>query len=290
MASILKTSVMRICDHFGHPASLLDVIKHHPEIRVKLNQPACIDFQSVPRWDLLEYIIRSTLSGWKHVGGRYQSFRIDIPEYRRIVKKEIIPNWSCDIADIQGFANSKSDLSKFKTTDEMVEMDSPEMIDEISLEKLAQNLAHQEIRIIHNPDSGDYFAKFRWDPRLFLMNSGGSHHFAAAKYIATRLCKAVRLHGSLHLYSLNVAAIRSLHHKFEIFAVSDEDENINALFDALMAFRTNWISHVMPYPYEGSVAILLSRDEPRSMRVAQEFRNAGFLDFDAYLSELVARQ
>lgn len=69
--------------------------------------------------------------------------------------------------------------------DDMVVRNSPEMIDEISPAKLAKNLAWDEIRIISHVDH-DYFATWAWDGRVFLMNSGGSHHFAAAKYIAAR--------------------------------------------------------------------------------------------------------
>ncbi|CAM5427238.1 putative protein OS=Stutzerimonas stutzeri OX=316 GN=CXK94_17845 PE=4 SV=1 [Stutzerimonas stutzeri] len=79
--------------------------------------------------------------------------------------------------------------------DDMVVRNSPEMIDEISPAKLAKNLAWDEIRIISHVDH-DYFATWAWDGRVFLMNSGGSHHFAAAKYIAARLEQPVELTGT----------------------------------------------------------------------------------------------
>lgn len=50
-----------------------------------------------------------------------------------------------------GFSSSKSELRDFSSTNAMVECNSREMIDSISHEKLAKNLSHPEIRIIHNP-------------------------------------------------------------------------------------------------------------------------------------------
>lgn len=136
----------------------------------------------------------------------------------------------CDITDVHGFSASKSDLRDFGHTDEMVEANSRAMIDQITPAKLAENIAHREIRIIHNPDTSDHFTRYLWDGRLWLMNDGGSHHMAAAKYIAARLRQPVTLTGKLYTYSLNAVAIASLRREFEMFVINDEPVIANAFF------------------------------------------------------------
>jgi hypothetical protein len=172
----------------------------------------------------------------------------------------------------------------------MVEANSREMIDTITPEKLAENLVHREIRIIHSADTTDHFRRYRWDGRLWLINDGGSHHTAAAKYIAARLRRSVKLTGKLYTYSLNTAAIASLCRDFEMFVISDESAISCAFFDAMRAFRATWIWHSMPRPYEHMRAILLPRSEKRSMRVAAELHKARFTDLGAHLTTLAAKQ
>lgn len=158
----------------------------------------------------------------------------------------VIDSWQCDISEVDGFTSSKSDLANFQSTDQMVETNSREMIDRIDASKLAQNLAHDEIRILHRKDSSDHFMRFAWDGRLLLANSGGSHHLAAAKYIAKRLNQQVDLSSRLLTYSLNVQAVESLCRDFDMVVVDDSPTVWNEMFDALRAFRATWFHHKLP--------------------------------------------
>lgn len=88
----------------------------------------------------------------------YGSFTLHRPEYAKIGQCEITNDWGCDITDVHGFSASKSELRDFASTDGMVEMNSRDMIDEITHEKLVKNLAHGEIRLIQSPGS-DYFVR-----------------------------------------------------------------------------------------------------------------------------------
>lgn len=301
MQALLKNIFNYLREDLGYyPASLLQMFIEHPQIRVSLDEPTlCIDAQSVPSWhELGTYPLqdfphrnRGQLLGWKAAAdGHWQSFVIERPEYAQIGHCEITTDWFCDITDVHGFSASKSELRDFAHTDEMVETNSKAMIDPITTAKLADNLAHSEIRIIHNRDTSDHFARYLWDGRLWLMNTGGSHHMAAAKYIAARLGQPVALTGKLNTYSLNAVAIASLRRDFEMFVISDEARVANAFSDAMRAFRATWLWHSMLRPYEHTRTILLPKSEARSMRVAAEFRKAGVLDFGAYLTRLANRQ
>lgn len=224
------------------------------------------------------------------MGERWDSFQIERPEYAEIGHCEITPAWTCDISDIYGFSASKSELRDFVSTDEMVKTNSPGMIDEITHEKLAKNLAHKEIRIIHSPNTSDHFTHYLWDGRLWLNNQGGSHHTAAAKYIAARLNQPVSLTGSLHTYSLNADAVTSLCRDFEMFIINDDAEVNQAFSKAMENFKAMWLWHTMPSPYQGNRAILLPKSEARSMRVAAELANANITNLGTHLIKLTKVQ
>ena len=299
MTKMLNRIINSIREDLGYPSSLLQMLKQHPEIRVELLNPSpCISAGSIPLWHelgsspVMHWPRRNpgALMGWRATNGHYESFQIERPEYAQIGRQEILKNWSCDITDVHGFSASKSELHNFKSTDAMVETNSRTMIDEISHEKLTKNLAHREIRIIHSSDTSDHFTRYLWDDRLFLMNSGGSHHFSAAKYIAARLPEAVTLNGKLYVYSLNAAAIASLRRDFEMFVISDKVEIFSTFLDAMRAFKATWLWHPMVRPFENTRAILLPKHELRSMRVATELRKADVLDFGTHLANLAAHQ
>lgn len=280
----------RIQDDLGHPATLIEMLVQHPHAVFSLDAgPPCIALSSVPRWhELAGHVTNGgQLLGWRYENGGYNSFRTYRPQYRNIAQQETETEWVCDIGDVHGFSDSKSRLRDFASTDLMVEANSREMIDEITERKLYENLAHYEIRIIHCANTSDRFIRHLWDGRVWLSNSGGSHHFAAAKYISARLGKKIMLRGRLDTYSLSETAIASLTREFEIFAISDIDPSvINSFMDAMRAFRATWLWHRLPRPYEGVRAILLPKIEGRSMKVATELRRKGFTDLGLHLNKL----
>lgn len=304
MQALLKTIIDGIREDFGQPVSLIRLLQEHPDIRVPLDEPKppCIAAESIVPWHELgasfhhhhgHHLSRSkpgTLMGW-HRRDKYSygSFLLHRPEYAVIGQRQIDDNWVCDITDVHGFAASKSELRDFASTDQMVEANSRNMIDAITHEKLAKNLDHREIRIIHSPGS-DFFCRYSWDGRLFLMNSGGSHHFAAAKYIAARLPQSVTLRGKLYTYTLNAVAIASLRRDFEMFVISDATPISLGFHDAMTAFRATWLWHPMPRAFGDAKAILLPKNERRSMQVAALLRQAGVADLGAHLAHLASTQ
>lgn len=296
MTDLLTTIVDGLREDFGQPATLLRLLQTTPELRVDLPPPPLsIDATSIVRWhelgipSPLEWPRRNpgVLRGWKASGNYYDSFTVARQEYTQLGQRTEL-KVELDINEVDGVSASKSDLTTFQTLDQLVETNSGEMIDEISDAKLAKNLAHREIRILHG--DSDYFARYLWDGRTFLMNSGGSHHFAAARYLAKRLNQRVPLRGRLYVYELNGSAVAALRRDFEMFVISDEAAIANDFHEAMRSFQATWLWHPMPRPYEKTRAILLPRAEKRSLRVAQALRDAGVLDFGAYLTDLVAHQ
>lgn len=204
-----------IRESFGYPITLLRLLDKYPNINVPIaEQKSVINAHSVTQWQNFcdhPFLANKTgtLNGWRYFAGYYESFQHHLPEIENFCRCEVIKNWSCDIQDVVGLSESKSDLDKFTSLDSMVEANSQEMIETITEENLRSNLSHNQIRIF-NENSGDYFSIYMWDGRIFLMNQGGSHHFAAARYIASRIRHKVPLRGTLYAYSIDPSAIHSL--------------------------------------------------------------------------------
>jgi hypothetical protein len=300
MQALLKRVVQGIREDFGQPVSLRRALAAHPRLRASLDVPKpCIDAASVPRWHELGVHApsglprreRGFLLGWHFSAGRWQSFHLVRPEYAQLAHCQVELNWCCDVTDIDGFAASKAELRCFSSIDAMAEARCQWLISEVASERLAKSLAHKEIRIIHDQATSDHFARYLWDGRLWLVNAGGSHHTAAAKYLSARLGQPVPLVGKCHTYSLNARAIADLRRDFEMFAISEEDmEGFGAFSEAMCALRATWLHHPLPRPYEVAMAVLLPRSEARSMRAAAELRAAGIADLGAHLAALCARQ
>lgn len=225
--------------------------------------------------------------GWRKDSGGYTSFTTHLPGLEQLGRCEISEGWTCDITDVDGLLAAKSPLRDFVNTDHFVEKRCPGMIDEITQAKLMENLSHHQVRICNTP-GGDHFGRYLWDRRLFLMNSGGAHHFAAAKYIAARLPHPVPLQARLYTYSLNAQALALLRRDFEVFAVSRVWEGF---FEAMETFGATWLSCPMsPLHFGSAEAVLLPKAERRSMKVASVLRTAGVQDLGAHLGELVLAQ
>lgn len=300
MKTILSHMVDGLREDFGIPVRLLRLLAERPDIRLELEaRPPSIAASSIVPWHdlgkapILQWPHRPAerLLGWRYSNDRYHSFEVERPEYGQIGQIKDV-QWECDIQDVHGFLYSKSELTDFANMEAMVETNSQEMIGEISEAMLLKNLAHREIRIIHNPNTTDHFAHYSWDPlqRVFLMNDGGSHHFAAARYIAKRLGKPVPLQGRLRSHSINSSAIESLLRDYDVYVISDETEISNAFHHAMEMFRATWLWHSMPKPYDNSRAILLPKTEGRSMRVSAALRDAKITDLGQCLRMLCANQ
>lgn len=299
MKPIFQNIVDGFREDFGHPASLERFLAEHPEIRITLDDPArCISAESIVQWHelgmrfpLARWPRREpgTITGWSLQGREYALFETKIQALNDIGRGEVAEGFMCDITEVEGFSASKSDLRAFAHTDEMVEANSKDMIDEITPEKLEKHLAHREIRIIHAPGA-DYFGRYLWDGRLFLMNDGGSHHLAAAKYIAARLGMPVKLYGSLRTYSLNECAVAALCRDFAMFAVPDEVAITQGIHDTMSAFRATWLHFNLPRPLDNIRVVMLPKNEKRSMQVAGVLAEFGVADFGAHLTSIARRQ
>lgn len=295
----IDTLLDRFREDFGEPRSLRRLLAEQPCIAEPLAMPRQgVSANAVVCWH--EWGAIGSLSwprlrpgevrGWGPSGNRYASFTVHRPEFTQFGRCKEVKHWHCDIQDVQGLAAAKSDLTSFASLDAMVETHSPAMIADISESGLAKNLAHDEIRLLHRVNPSDHFAHYAWDGRLFLINDGGAHHFAAARYIAARLVKPVPLAGTLRRYSIDAQAVASLKRDFDLFAIPDQAEACNGLHDAMQALRAPYLWRRLPRALHGRRAIFLPRNTPRAVRAAALLREAGVFDLGEHLGDLLHRQ
>lgn len=284
-----------ISESLGKPTRLQRFVAQNSQLEIDLTEPAqVVSGEHVVAWHnwppisgfdsgCVQYF---TFSNYSHGGGVI--YRQDL---EHMVERNIIEQWRCDIQDVVGLTASKSSLSKFKTLDEMVMAKSPELIDSISREKLYGNLAHDEVRILPQHGGSDCFARRMWDDgRIILVNSGGSHHFAAARYIARHLGCDVPLSGKLYTYAIRPDAVASLLTDFDLYAIP-ELEFYNGFLDALRTFRAPVGVYGLPWPYGvNACLVLLPKDQARSMRASEMLRRTGLRDFGQILTSAMNRQ
>lgn len=296
MASMLRDFINSVQEDLGRrPASLHAMLESHPNLSVPLNDTAqSIALESVVMWHEWGGSSRDwnygELRGWRHEYDTYNSFHVSREDLRNFGSCEVTEGWECDIQDVVGMANSRARLESFDTLDRMVEADSGELIEPITADKLRENLAHGGIHILHRDKPLDYFARHLWDGRVFLINGDGSHHFAAARYIATRIGVSVPLRGTLRTYAINEMAVASLQRDFEMFVIDDSVDSSLGFHDAMKKFRASYLWRYLPRPYRGCRAIMLPRSDARSMKVAAVLHEAGFFDFGLFLRGLASRR
>lgn len=301
LVSAALTSVsMLVQESLGHPAHLRALFERMPKVSGSIQATRDIALSSVPRWsewgqefDFCTWPRRrpGELIGWRQDGsGTYSSFIVVSDPFKNIGYCETTAAWECDIQEVVGFGASKSDLRAFHSLDQMVETNSREMITPLTLGKLQSNLDWDEIRLLSCTPSPDFFVRHGWDGRIFLSNSGGSHHFAAARYIANKLEVPVRLPGLLKTFVLNPIAVRSLIREFRLFVLVDDLAVSNGVHDALKMHKATYLTLKLPRPITGQIVILLPKNEKRSMSAAVVFDSHEVFDLGAHLETLIARQ
>lgn len=292
--SLAARFLLTIKDDLGIPARLRRVISNTPNLRMRLDDPAAvITASSVVRWQEWPHRLgfsqgsenSGEVRGWRASNGDYQSEHRRIPALARLGRSETLEGFACDISDVTGLSASKSDLYRFFTLEQMAEQACQGLIQDQSQEGLVNNLNWPEIGIVHG--SSDFMVQYAWDDRLYLANSGGSHHFAAARHIAMQLQQPVTLQCRLVRYSLDAEATAQLNRDYAIYAV-DRDAFFAEALDAMRDFKATHYWGDLLQPYENGVAIFLPRDEVRSLKVAELFASEGFTNVGEVLQELAS--
>lgn len=211
-----------------------------------------------------------------------------LPELTQLVQEVEIEGFSCDITDIRGIGASKSGEYVIGDIEEFPMIRCPSFVEPVTAEHLQENMAWGEIRL-HSM----YFDDYTWEPRrLYWCNSGGSHHFGAARYQAVRLNTSVTLTGKLRRYSINTEMISRLRQQWHLFLIPKQ-EVYGHFYHAMNAFMCPFGHSGLPNNlhspahYQDELSIIwLARDNRKATAVAEMLQTAGFPDFGLCLDAL----
>ncbi|EAR5551529.1 hypothetical protein JI596_005026 [Salmonella enterica] len=137
------------------------------------------------------------------------------------------------------------------------------------------------------------FAEYPWTERkLYWLNEGGSHHFAAARYQACRLGISVPLTGRLSRFHVNMQMVSALCQQWHLFAIP-ADERLACFFRAMIAFECPFGNSELPRNMHNTIKsgvklklVWLERGHTKADIVADVLATAGFPDFGDQLKLL----
>jgi len=226
---------------------------------------------------------------WSGRGANYGSREVEIEALSRLGAHEVIEDFSGDAADIGCLDVSTSPLDSISSLDDMATVRSPELVTEVSQAKLEENVAHEGCRGLFSGNDA-VIDRFAWDGRLAWRNSDGSHHFAAARYIAGRLEKSLPIRATLNAYNLDADAVAELDREYRVFLVDERSARSGDLADAMRSFRATYLVADLPFPHEGLTAFFLPRDEFRARQVGKAMDETGQFDLGRFLRDQCRRQ
>ena len=290
---MLSAAVRYIQHQLGHPARLNALLATTSDLGYSLALPRNADTDSITRWHQWQPAgwdaQPGELRGREYRHGEYQGVRIISGALATLCEQEQFDGWTCDIRQVQMLSASKSPLEDFTDLDAFAEARCRGYLDDASPDTIASNLAHGEVRIMQ-PGRGDYFQYHDWDGRVCLINCGGSHHFATARYLAGVARQPVELNGPLKGYRLNPAAVTALTDEYMLFAITKDPVLWHELFESMRALQATYFTGDLPRPHAGGRVLLLPKSESRSRTAAKALLRSGVPDLGEHLHELLHRQ
>ncbi len=277
---ITKIKIAEYLEHKRKYSTLKNAISEHPNANPVLHkeQPACASSESFYRWDRLNFDVIK----WSFSNQGLRTNKFEFSELRSTIEETTTVNANIELQEVTAFTFSKSDLENAVSLDDFAMKYCPKYIDEISEIRLNQMLSHSGIKVIHRERTGDHFKQLSWRPGIVLVNSDGSHHFTAARYIASKLNKKIEIKGRLVSCRISQPALVALRQKYTIFLI---EKNI-FLFDTISTYlrktSTNFIFlETQPNAHiPGDLLIL----ENQNAIIIQEFKDNGFVDVGEFLS------
>lgn len=176
-------------------------------------------FGSLIRWDRWPEVtpaFRRSDAGWWQLGEQGHSFGRWPHPLTPLTKCSVV-DWKGSFSDIDGLSGSKSPLEAFADLDEFARARCPKWITPATQEQLAWCLDHKPIDEWRANGATMFLAD--WDQRIFLLNSDGSHHFAAARYLAKELEVLIDISGELKHWALCLDALSRLKRQYALFCL-----------------------------------------------------------------------
>jgi len=217
--------------------------------------------------------------------GRVVPGRLMFP-HGNLVLKKTIDSFSFDLLDLDGICASKSSERHFESVDDFGRDFCRADGATESEAELIRMLSWDEVRLTKSPDSE--LCLTLWDPRLFVANSGGSHHLAGAAHIARRIGKSVPIRARLVVSAFNAAAWDRLIQDYRVLLESPQSRgwSRHAVAELIGAC---FVEEVAPIVGEGKLVVLPRRDAAAD-DVTAVLESRGAIDVTRHFEEIVRGQ
>lgn len=261
-------------DLMGNPARVSRALEHvQPPADDDLRAPANIHAWDVPQWQRLNDDVPTP----GHAANDMQGHPAGASRHQMLAGliDKTVHTEAIDIREVGVLAASKSNLKAFATLGQLATKKASHLLETVNNEAIEDNLAHHEVRIMRPPErSPDYFQSAEWDGRVQLHNDGGSHHFAAAHWLACKLDYSRCIRARHVRYTVNRQRLHSLTDHYQINVMPDYQHQV--VDDALARLEAPWYWLHTARPLVGYMLIFLPRDNKRSAAAARAFEDARF--------------
>ena len=186
--------------------------------------PDNISIDKALRLDLLKDLYQSDVYNYSVTTALNDRSHGDLFKALNDMFKTKVLHTSVDIQEITGLNASSSPISERLSIQEFVEKDCCHL-SEVSERSFQANYDHKPIEIIHDPETNDHLVMYGWSPLLYLSNGNGSHHFAAMRYIASRLNKLVPINALLELTYLDDDAVQHFNKNYKCYLFCKDNED-----------------------------------------------------------------
>ncbi|MGX9960571.1 DUF6685 family protein [Xanthomonas euvesicatoria] len=265
---------------FGAPVALRSLLLSKPWALAPPYFPRSISEDSQPQWQTLsmpsdlERRPAGSVMRWSKGPYGYESKSVVLPALAGLIEPAPAVAVTCDLRDVEGLSDSRSDLVSYKDLDAMALATCQELI--------AERTPANVFRLLHsalNASSHPRLTRLDWDGRLFYRLSDGSHRFAAARYLAGQLGMEVPIELPLHEWQINEAAVTALESEFQAFCVRGDHGFLAGLHEALTAIGAPYMHTVVSLNRGVAAqvdfhALLLPRDNRRAVTAANVLSSA----------------
>lgn len=153
---------------------------------------------------------------WILTTNYYRKYNQEIKNIELCHKKYITDetkneNFICNIRDIAGIQSSKDNGNEVENLTNFALQYCNKFISEENTENMYYNLNWERYN-----NRKEYY-KLAWSNDIFWMNSGGSHHFSAARYLSMKLDIPITLYGSLSTFTINPELVSILNKRWNLF-------------------------------------------------------------------------
>lgn len=243
---------------------------------------------------------KAYLHVWMRSNGQYRNELLPMtvhPHACWAPWERVHENWCCDIGEIHGLSASKAPLYRYSSLSQMICSERPDLACECTdqaLDRLLVNLGMQFDR----PQAGDYFVQHAWDGELtYVVNEDGSHRLAGAQRLAARLGRKVQLQGRLVSRYIDPVFMQAVLAQFNLFLVPSDAFWPSGLIQAIEQTGATYATSRMPAPLDShapdlqcATIVWMPKAQRRSQLVSNTFSEAGVLDLNRYISQLLHAQ